>query len=124
MTAYEMRINDWISDVCSSDLGAPILASDTCALDILGADFVRDVEPGELIVIDEDGIHSLHPFPKVPHRFCIFEYIYFARPDSQDEGLSVYEARKRIGAELARSEERREGKECGRTCRYRWSPTT
>ena len=83
--------------------GCPILASETCALDILGADFVRDVEPGELIVIDADGIHSLHPFPPVQRRFCIFEYIYFARPDSQVEGLSVYEARKRIGAELARS---------------------
>lgn len=82
--------------------GAPILASETCALDILGAEFVRDVEPGELIVIDDDGIHSLHPFPKVQRRFCIFEYIYFARPDSQVEGLSVYEARKQIGAQLAR----------------------
>jgi amidophosphoribosyltransferase len=82
--------------------GAPILASETCALDIMGADFVRDVEPGELIVIDAEGIHSHHPFPPVPRRFCIFEYIYFARPDSQVEGLSVYESRKRIGAELAR----------------------
>ncbi len=82
--------------------GAPILASETCALDILGADFVRDVEPGELIVIDAEGIHSHHPFAKVQRRFCIFEYIYFARPDSQVEGLSVYESRKRIGAELAR----------------------
>jgi len=63
---------------------------------------VRDVEPGELVVIDDDGIHSLQPFPKVPRRLCIFEYIYFARPDSQVEGRSVYEARKRIGAELAR----------------------
>lgn len=82
--------------------GAPILASETCALDIMGADFVRDVEPGELIVIDAEGIHSHHPFPPVQRRFCIFEYIYFARPDSQVEGLSVYESRKRIGAELAR----------------------
>jgi len=83
--------------------GAPILASETCALDIMGADFVRDVEPGELIVIDAEGIHSHHPFPPVQRRFCIFEYIYFARPDSQVEGLSVYETRKRIGAELARA---------------------
>ncbi len=82
--------------------GAPILASETCALDIMGAEYVRDVEPGELIVIDADGIHSHHPFPPVKRRFCIFEYIYFARPDSQVEGLSVYESRKRIGAELAR----------------------
>src|SRR5690606_3797523 len=82
--------------------GAPILASETCALDILGAEFVRDIEPGELIVVDSDGIHSHFPFPRVGRRLCIFEYIYFARPDSQVEGRSVYEARKRIGAELAR----------------------
>ena len=81
---------------------ATILASESCALDIIGAEFVRDVEPGELVVIDEGGIHSLKPFRPVPRRFCIFEYIYFARPDSVVEGTSVYEARKRIGAELAR----------------------
>jgi len=80
---------------------AHILASETCAFDIIGAEFVRDVAPGELIVIDEDGVHSDFPFPKQPSRFCVFEYIYFARPDSRLEGLSVYEARKRIGAELA-----------------------
>ena len=82
--------------------GAYILASETCALDIIGADFVRDVEPGEVIVINEDGITSHHPFRYVPRRFCIFEFIYFARPDSVVEGTSVYEARKRIGVELAR----------------------
>ena len=81
---------------------AIILASESCALDIIGAEFVRDVEPGELVVIDENGIHSLRPFRPVQRRFCIFEYIYFARPDSVVEGTSVYEARKRIGAELAR----------------------
>jgi amidophosphoribosyltransferase len=79
-----------------------ILASETCALDIIGADFVRDIAPGELVVINKDGITSLRPFPPVKRRFCIFEYIYFARPDSVVEGTSVYEARKRIGAELAR----------------------
>jgi len=82
--------------------GAYILASETCALDTIGADFVRDVEPGEVIVINEDGIASHHPFRYVPRRFCIFEFIYFARPDSVVEGTSVYEARKRIGVELAR----------------------
>jgi amidophosphoribosyltransferase len=82
--------------------GAPILASETCALDIIGADFVRDVEPGEVIVATKDGIESYHPFKRVPHRFCIFEYVYFARPDSTVEGRNVYEARKRIGEELAR----------------------
>ncbi len=79
-----------------------ILSSETCGLDIIGADFVRDVEPGELITIDGLGIHSSRPFERYRKRFCIFEYIYFARPDSVVEGVSVYEARKRIGAELAR----------------------
>ncbi|HEY8016898.1 MAG TPA: amidophosphoribosyltransferase, partial [Dongiaceae bacterium] len=79
-----------------------ILASETCALDIIGAELVRDVEPGELIVLDSSGVHSLRPFPSAPRRFCVFEYIYFARPDSIVEGTSVYEARKRIGAELSR----------------------
>ena len=71
--------------------------------DIIGADFVRDIEPGEILTIDALGIHSTKPFAKArSQRFCIFEHIYFARPDSVVEGTSVYEARKRIGAELAR----------------------
>jgi amidophosphoribosyltransferase len=82
--------------------GAYILASETCALDIIGAEFVRDIEPGELVVVTREGIESLKPFPRTPPRFCVFEYIYFARPDSIMEGTGVYEARKRIGAELAR----------------------
>ena len=82
--------------------GAMILASETCALDIIGARFLRDVEPGEIVVIDKDGLRSLRPFPPRSRRFCIFEYVYFSRPDSVVEGTSVYEARKRIGAELAR----------------------
>ena len=79
-----------------------IIASETCALDIVGADFVRDVEPGEVVVIDETGLRSIKPFAKSRRRFCIFEHIYFARPDSIMEGTSVYEVRKRIGAELAK----------------------
>lgn len=79
-----------------------IIASETCALDIIGADFVRDVEPGEIIVIDDDGLHSHQPNPPARKRFCIFEYIYFARPDSNVDGKNVYEARKAIGAEMAR----------------------
>jgi amidophosphoribosyltransferase len=79
-----------------------IIASETCALDIIGADFVRDVEPGEIIVIDDDGLHSHKPNPPSRKRFCIFEYIYFARPDSVVDGKNVYEARKAIGAEMAR----------------------
>lgn len=81
---------------------AYILCSETCALDIIGATFVRDVEPGEMVIIDEDGLRSVRPFPEASPRFCIFEYIYFARPDSVCEGSSVYEVRKRIGEELAR----------------------
>ncbi|ARW47283.1 MULTISPECIES: amidophosphoribosyltransferase [Acetobacter] len=79
-----------------------VLASETCGLDIIGAEFVRDVEPGELVVIDENGIRSLRPFGDTHPRFCVFEYIYFARPDSVLEGLPVYEVRKQIGHELAR----------------------
>ena len=79
-----------------------IIASETCALDIIDAEFVRDVEPGEIVIADAKGLHSVKPFLKKPERFCIFEHIYFARPDSVIEGKSVYEARKSIGRELAR----------------------
>jgi amidophosphoribosyltransferase len=79
-----------------------ILSSETCALDIIGADFVRDIEPGEMVSIGPGGVKSLMPFDKARKRFCVFEYIYFARPDSVVDGISVYAARKRIGAELAR----------------------
>jgi amidophosphoribosyltransferase len=79
-----------------------VLASETCALDIVDATFVRDVEPGEIVVINDQGVRSIRPFGRARERFCIFEYIYFARPDSIVEGTPVYEVRKRIGAELAR----------------------
>ncbi len=82
--------------------GALILASETCALDILGARFVRDIDPGEIVIIDESGLKSLKPFLPVSPKFCVFEYVYFARPDSIVEGTNVYEVRQRIGAELAR----------------------
>src|SRR4249920_2326670 len=82
--------------------GSPILCSETCALDIIGAKFVRDVENGEVVVIDGDGVTSFFPLPRLPARPCIFEYIYFARPDSIVGGRSVYDARKAMGAELAR----------------------
>lgn len=81
---------------------AHILASESCALDIIGADLVREVEAGEMIVIDKDGLQSSFPFKPVKKRFCVFEYIYFARPDSFMENKSVYAMRKNIGAELAR----------------------
>jgi amidophosphoribosyltransferase len=82
--------------------GCYILASETCALDTIGARFIRDIENGEIVVISESGIESLHPFPKRPARPCIFEYIYFARPDSVVRGRSVYEVRKAMGKQLAR----------------------
>ncbi|GMG81197.1 amidophosphoribosyltransferase [Paralimibaculum aggregatum] len=82
--------------------GAWILASETCALDIIGADFEREIEPGEMIIVSETGITSHRPFEPAPSRFCVFEYVYFSRPDSQIGGLSVYEARRLIGVELAR----------------------
>ena len=79
-----------------------ILTSESCGLDILGARFVRDVEPGEIVIVDGTGLRSIKPFTRQQHRFCVFEHIYFARPDSKIEGVGVYEARKRIGAELAK----------------------
>ena len=81
---------------------AYILASETCALDIIGAKYIRDLAPGELVVIDKSGISSQMITAEKQSRFCIFEYIYFARPDSALEGRSVYQARKAIGAELAK----------------------
>ena len=82
--------------------GAKILASETCALDIIGAKFIREIEPGEVIVITEDGEESIKPFPNARARPCIFEYIYFSRPDSMLDGKSVYECRKSFGKNLAR----------------------
>jgi amidophosphoribosyltransferase len=82
--------------------GCPILASETCALDIIGAQYVRDVENGEVVVFDEDGMQSHKPFPPMAARPCIFEYIYFARPDSIVGGRHVYNVRKTMGRELAR----------------------
>jgi amidophosphoribosyltransferase len=82
--------------------GHPIFASETCALDIIGARFEREVEPGEVIVVHETGeIESIRPFPARRPRPCLFEYVYFARPDSVAGGRNVYEVRKNIGAILA-----------------------
>ena len=78
-----------------------ILASESCALDIVGATAVRELAPGEMVIIDRNGVQSLSPFTAMPSRFCIFEYIYFSRPDSVVEGRGVYHARKAIGGELA-----------------------
>jgi amidophosphoribosyltransferase len=81
--------------------GAYALSSETCALDIIGADFVREIAPGEMVVITVDGIESYRPFEPQRPRFCIFEHVYFSRPDSIIAGQSVYETRRRIGVELA-----------------------
>jgi amidophosphoribosyltransferase len=79
-----------------------VLASETCALDIVGAEFVREIENGEIVTITADGIESHRPFPRRVARPCIFEYIYFARPDSIVGGRNVYDLRKRMGEQLAR----------------------
>ncbi|MFZ5609206.1 MAG: amidophosphoribosyltransferase [Pseudomonadota bacterium] len=82
--------------------GSYILASETCALDIIGATFLREIEPGELVTISREGLRSFRPFPKQRRRPCIFEHVYFSRPDSFLDGFGVYAVRKRIGVELAR----------------------
>ena len=81
--------------------GCPVLASESCALDIIGGEYVRDVEPGEIVVFSQDGMESIKPFPQMRARPCIFEYVYFARPDSIVNGLSIYEVRRSMGQILA-----------------------
>ncbi len=78
------------------------LSSETCALDIIGADFIREIEPGEMVVIENGIVQSFRPFERRKSRFCIFEHVYFSRPDSILGGRSVYETRRQIGVELAR----------------------
>ncbi|MDA9034489.1 amidophosphoribosyltransferase [Hyphomicrobiales bacterium] len=82
--------------------GAYILCSETCALDIISAEFIREIEPGEVIIITEDGIESINPFLKTQSRPDLFEYIYFSRPDSVLDGKSVYDCRKSFGKMLAK----------------------
>ncbi|HNU71910.1 MAG TPA: amidophosphoribosyltransferase [Thermodesulfobacteriota bacterium] len=81
--------------------GMPVISSETCALDLIGATYVREVEPGELILINQDGMHSLR-MPSESKRSCVFELIYFSRPDSQVFGREVYRVRKEMGKQLAR----------------------
>jgi len=81
--------------------GAYIVASETCALDLVEAQYIRDVEPGEVLIIDKNGLKSLFPWPKQKHSFCIFEHVYFARPDSDIFGMNVYQSRKQMGKILA-----------------------
>lgn len=89
--------------LCLGKLGqAYILASETCALDLIGAQYIRDIEPGEVVFIKKDGsMESIKPFKQTPCAFCIFEYIYFSRPDSNIFGYNVYSARKKLGVQLA-----------------------
>ncbi len=79
-----------------------ILASETCALDLIGAEYVRDIAPGEMVVIGQGGVESFRPFPQTRHAFCIFEFVYFARPDSLVFEKNVYPIRKALGKQLAR----------------------
>jgi amidophosphoribosyltransferase len=79
-----------------------VVGSETCAFDLIEAEFIREIEPGEVVLINEAGIESFHPFPQVNHRFCIFEFIYFARPDSYIFGHNVYQVRKELGVQLAK----------------------
>jgi len=81
---------------------AYVVASETCAFDIIGAKFIRDIAPGEMIIVNKDGLNSYQPFTKAENKFCIFEYIYFARPDSYIDNKYVYNVRKNIGQILAR----------------------
>ncbi|MBU0533883.1 MAG: amidophosphoribosyltransferase [Candidatus Omnitrophica bacterium] len=82
--------------------GAYVLASETCALDLIQAKYVRDIEPGEIVFIDNKGLRSIKPFPPQTHASCIFEYIYFSRPDSNIFEKNVYLTRKRLGKQLAK----------------------
>ena len=82
--------------------GGYVLCSETCALDLIEGEVLREVEPGEMIVVDESGARSSRPFFPAPPRFCIFEHVYFARPDSILGGASVYQVRKRLGRQLAK----------------------
>lgn len=82
--------------------GAHVVASETCALDLIEAEYLRDIEPGEVLIINEEGLESLFPWSSRQKSFCIFEHVYFARPDSDIFGFNVYSARKRMGEILAR----------------------
>lgn len=89
--------------LCMGNLeGSVVFASETCAFDLIGATYVRDVEPGEVVVVDKDGTRSLHPFPPREHKHCIFEHVYFSRPDSIVFGRSVNKSRHLLGRYLAR----------------------
>jgi amidophosphoribosyltransferase len=93
-----------IRPLCIGQINAHhyVLASETCALNVVGAKFVREVEPGEMVIIDSDGLHETQAMLLVRHATCLFEFIYFARPDSQIYGKTLHDARRRMGHELAK----------------------
>jgi amidophosphoribosyltransferase len=97
-----MGIRPLCLGLLSSKKDVHVLASEPCAFDLIGADYVRDVEPGEMIVIDSTGMRSMRPLPSAPARMCVFEYVYFARPDSNLNGRNVYDTRKAFGQRLAK----------------------
>ena len=91
-----------IRPLCLGRVGSSfVLASESCALDAVGAEFVRDVQPGEIVVIDAEGIHSMHVKTPMRSRLCLFEFVYFARPDSVIDGINVYQSRVEAGKRLA-----------------------
>ena len=92
----------WRPLVMGSLNGSVVFASETCALDMVGAQFVRDVEAGEVVAVDQDGVRSFSPFPRAESKRCVFEHVYFARPDSRIFGGSVDRARRALGRQLAR----------------------
>jgi amidophosphoribosyltransferase len=92
-----------IRPLCLGKLGdAHVVSSEPSSFELIDAEFVRDVEPGEMLVIDKDGLRSERPFAEKPRRSCIFEMVYFARPDAMLDGVNVYEARKNLGRALAK----------------------
>lgn len=89
--------------LCLGELaGATVFASETCAFDLIGAKYLRDVEPGEMVIVDAEGVRTLHPFAAKPHTHCVFEHVYFSRPDSIVFGRSVNKSRHLLGRYLAR----------------------
>ncbi len=103
-TMIAVRDPDGFRPLCLGRLnnGGWVVASETCALDLIEAEYVRDVEPGEIIIFHADKMKSLYPWPRQDSHFCIFEQVYFARPDSDIFGINVYQARKRMGEILAK----------------------
>jgi len=103
-TMIAVRDPDGFRPLCLGRLnnGGWVVASETCALDLIEAEYVRDVEPGEILIFQKDTMKSIYPWPKQESHFCIFEQVYFARPDSDIFGINVYQSRKRMGEILAR----------------------